>query len=165
MRKHRFDLAVLASLATVVLATLIATEPAWRDRSLHIFVLVLAGLLLIGFVSDTGADTGAERPQSPFAAALSAPGRPESELTDLARVQREVTLATATAYDLHFRLVPALREVAWGRLERAGREPGPDSLGPWWELLRPDRVPTADRFAPGISARDLRALVDYLAMI
>jgi hypothetical protein len=161
MRKHRFDLIVLASLATIVLATLIATEPAWRDRSLHIYVLVLAGLLLIGFVSDTGA----ERPQSAFAAALSAPGRQESELTDLARVQREVTLATATAYDLHFRLVPALREVAWGRLERAGREPSPDSLGPWWELLRPDRVPTADRFAPGISARDLRALVDYLAMI
>ena len=161
MRKHRFDLIVLASLATIVLATLIATEPAWRDRSLHIYVLVLAGLLLIGFVSDTGA----ERPQSAFAAALSAPGRSESELTDLARVQREVTLATATAYDLHFRLAPALREVAWGRLERAGREPGPDSLGPWWEILRPDRVPTADRFAPGISARDLRALVDYLAMI
>jgi hypothetical protein len=161
MRKHRFDLIVLASLATIVLATLIATEPAWRDRSLHIYVLVLAGLLLIGFVSDTGA----ERPPSAFAAALSAPGRPESELADLVRVQREVTLATATAYDLHFRLVPALREVAWGRLERAGREPGPDSLGPWWELLRPDRVPSADRFAPGISARDLRALVDYLAMI
>ena len=153
MRKHRFDLAVLAALATVVLGTLIATEPAWRNRSLHIYVLVLAGLLLIGLVSDTGA----ERPQSAFAAALSAPGRPASELTDLARVQREVTLATATAYDLNFRLVPALREVAWGRLERAGREPGPDSLGPWWELLRPDRVPSADRFAPGISARDLRA--------
>jgi hypothetical protein len=161
MKKHRFDLAVLASLATVVLATLLATEPTWRDRSLHIYVLVLAGLLLIGFVSDTGA----ERPQSAFAAALSAPGRPTGELTDLARVQREVTLATATAYDLNFRLVPALREVAWGRLERAGREPGPDSLGPWWELLRPDRVPTADRFAPGISQRDLRSLVDYLEMI
>lgn len=161
MKKHRFDLAVLATLATVVLGTVIATEPAWRDRSLHIYLLVLAGLLLVGLV----ADTGAERQQSAFAAALSAPGRPESELTDLARVQREVTLATATAYDLHFRLVPGLREVAWGRLERAGREPGPDTLGPWWELLRPDRVPTADRFAPGISERDLRALVDYLEMI
>jgi hypothetical protein len=26
-------------------------------------------------------------------------------------------------------------------------------------------VPTADRFAPGISERDLRALVNYLEMI
>jgi hypothetical protein len=161
MKEHRFDLTVLAGLATVVLAVLIATEPAWRDRSLHIYALVLAGLLLIGLV----AETGAERSQSAFAAALSAPGRPESELIDLARVQREVTLATATAYDLHFRLLPSLREVASGRLERAGREPGPDTLGPWWELLRPDRVPTADRFAPGISEQDLRALVNYLEMI
>jgi hypothetical protein len=161
MKKHRFDLTVLAALATIVLGVLVATEPAWRDRSFHIYALVLAGLLLIGLV----AETGAERRPSAFAAALSVPGRPESELPDLARVQREVTLATATAYDLHFRLVPRLREVAWGRLERAGREPGPDTLGPWWELLRPDRMPTADRFAPGISERDLRALVDYLEMI
>jgi hypothetical protein len=161
MRKHRFDLAVLAAIATVALAALVATEPTWRDRSLHIYALVLAALVLIGLVTDTGA----ERRQSAFASALSAPGRPESELADLGRVQREVTLATASAYDLHFRLVPRLREVAWGRLERAGRQPGPDTLGPWWELLRPDRVPTADRFAPGLSERDLRALIDYLEMI
>jgi hypothetical protein len=161
MRKHVFDLAVLSGVATVVLAALIATEPAWRDRSLHIYLLVIAGLLLIGLV----ADTSAERPQSPLAAALSAPGRPRSELADLARLQRDVTLSTATAHDLYVRLVPALREVAWSRLERAGQKPGADTLGPWWELLRPDGEPTADRFAPGISERDLRALVDYLEMI
>ena len=109
MKKHRFDLTVLAALATIVLAVLVATEPAWRDRSFHIYALVLAGLLLIGLV----AETGAERRPSAFAAALSVPGRPESELPDLARVQREVTLATATAYDLHFRLVP---QIARGRL-------------------------------------------------
>jgi hypothetical protein len=161
MRKHLFDLAALSAVATVVLATLLATEPTWRSRSLHIYLLVIAGLLLIGLV----ADTGAERPKSAFAAALSAHGRPESELADLARAQREVTLATATARDLHVRLIPGLREVAWARCERAGREPGADTLGPWWELLRPDRAPTTDRFAPGISERDLRALVDYLERI
>ena len=39
---------------------------------------------------------------------------------------------------------------------------GPETLGRWWELLRPDREATADRFAPGIRERDLRALVDDL---
>ena len=40
--------------------------------------------------------------------------------------------------------------------------PGPETLGRWWELLRPDREPPADRFAPGISRAELRALVDDL---
>jgi hypothetical protein len=73
-----------------------------------------------------------------------------------------VTLATATAYDLHFRLLPHLREIAQCRLERGGKTSGPDTLGRWWELLRPDRPEPEDRFAPGIKAAELRALVSDL---
>ena len=74
-----------------------------------------------------------------------------------------MTLATASAYDLHFRLLPHLREIAQARLERAGRSPGPDTLGRWWDLLRADRPPPEDRFAKGISQAELRALVSDLA--
>ena len=31
----------------------------------------------------------------------------------------------------------------------AASRPGPDTLGRWWELLRPDRPEPAERFAPG----------------
>ena len=70
-----------------------------------------------------------------------------------------MTLATASAYDLHFRLLPHLREIAQARLERAGADAGPETLGRWWELLRPDRPAPDDRFAPGIREAELRALV------
>ena len=57
------------------------------------------------------------------------------------------------------RLLPHLREIASARLERTGRTPGPDTLGQWWDLLRPDRPEPTDRFARGIREADLRALV------
>jgi hypothetical protein len=161
MRRHLFDLAGLAIVATIVLICIVAAEPSWRDRTLHVYLVVIGGLTLIGLVAE--ATGGHER--SAFATALGERPRPATQLAELARVEREVTLGTATAADLHLRLLPSLREIAWSRLERIGREPGPDTLGRWWELLRPDRLPTLDRFAPGISERDLRALVRDLEMI
>ena len=69
-----------------------------------------------------------------------------------------MTLSIGNAYDLHTRLLPHLREIATARLERRGQRPGPDTLGRWWELLRPDRPEPAERFAPGIpEARPARA--------
>ncbi len=84
---------------------------------------------------------------------------PPPAVPQLARVEREVTLAIGNAYDLHVRLLPHLREVAEARLERTGRTPGPETLGRWWELLRPDRPEPTDRFARGIAPDELRALV------
>jgi len=75
------------------------------------------------------------------------------------QIERAVTLGVANAYDLHQRLLPQLREIAQCRLERSGRTPGPETLGRWWELLRPDRAEPHDRFGPGISQSELRALV------
>ena len=119
---------------------------------------MIGALLLVGLVAEA---TGGHR-RSPFDSALDERTQPPPVLAELARLEREVTLSTATAHDLHFRLLPTLREIAWSRLERSGREPGPDTLGRWWELLRPDREPPADRFARGISEHDLRALVGDL---
>ncbi len=80
-------------------------------------------------------------------------------MPELAKLEREVTLAVGNAYALHSRLLPQLREIADARLERTGRQAGPDTLGRWWELLRPDRPEPADQFAPGIPADELRQLV------
>jgi hypothetical protein len=84
---------------------------------------------------------------------------PDKPLPELEKLNREVTLATASAYDLHFRLLPHLREIAQCRLERNGHTASPETLGRWWELLRPDRPAPEDRFAPGITQADLRALI------
>jgi hypothetical protein len=158
MRRHLFDLAAVAIISTLALAYVVAAQPGRRGIALHIYVTVIGALLLVGLVAEA---TGGHR-RSPFDSALDERAQPPPVLAELARLEREVTLSTATAHDLHFRLLPTLREIAWSRLERTGREPGPDTLGRWWDLLRPDREPPADRFARGISEYDLRALIGDL---
>jgi len=88
--------------------------------------------------------------------------RGDKPLHEVERMTREVTLGAATAYDFHTRLLPQLRQIAQARLERSGRPMSPETLGRWWELLRPDRPAPEDRHAPGISPRELRALVSDL---
>jgi hypothetical protein len=90
----------------------------------------------------------------------------------LARVEREVTLATGTAFDVHFRLRPLLRSVAGGMLLRRGidLERSPDraeaAVGPdVWELIRPDRPPPENRTAGGIALADVERAVDALERI
>ena len=158
MRRHLFDLVAVAIVATLVLAYILGAQPGWRSVGVHVYVVVIGALMLVALVSEAA---GGHR-RSAFAAALDERGRPEPTLAELARLERDVTLSTATAHDLHFRLLPILREIAWSRLERAGREPGPETLGRWWILLRPDREPPADRFSTGIPEHELSALVGDL---
>jgi hypothetical protein len=123
-----------------------------------VYLLFLGALLMLVVISSVGAALPRSR-RSELTLALDERAAPATTLPQLAKVEREVTLALGSAYDLHARLLPDLREIATARLERSGRRPGPDTLGRWWELLRPDRPEPPDRFAPGIRAEDLRALV------
>jgi hypothetical protein len=104
-------------------------------------------------------DAVARRRRSGFDAALTAPAEQATRIPGLERMEREVTLGRASSFDLHFRLLPHLREIAAARLEREGKAPSAETLGRWWELLRPDRPAPDDRFAPGIPEDELRALV------
>jgi hypothetical protein len=160
VRRHLFDLVVLGAVATIVAGYIVAAQPGWRDVAAHVWIIVVGALLLGGLVASTGDTTPSLR--SPLDRVLADRGRTESRPAEVARLEREVTLGAGAAYDLHYRLIPTLREIAWARLERTGRVPGPDTLGRWWELLRPDREPPSDRFARGIDERELRALVDDL---
>ena len=74
-------------------------------------------------------------------------------------LEREVTLGDATAYDLHLRLLPHLREIAQCRLERAGRDAGPGDARPLVGAAAPRPRAAGDRFAAGLPQRELRALV------
>jgi uncharacterized membrane protein len=161
MRRHLLDLAVLCIGGSIVAGYLAASQPGLRNVILHGYVFVVGGLVMLGVIAAAG-DAVPRRRRSDFERALTESEPEKPSIADLQRMERHVTLAAASAYDLHVRLLPQLREIAQCRLERSGRTPGPETLGRWWELLRPDRPEPDDRFASGISQSELRALVAAL---
>jgi len=165
VKRHLFDLVVLLVLSSVVAGYLLLAEASWRDVILRVYVFVVGALAMLALVAAAG-DAVPRRRQSELELALRGGARPKPKpLHELEKLQREVTLSCAAAADLHYRLLPQLREIAQARLERVGREPGPETLGRWWELLRPDRPAPHDMFAPGIKLDELRALVRDLERI
>lgn len=161
MRKHLFDFVVLLVIASVVTAYLALSEPSWRSIVLRAYVFALGGLSMLALLAAAG-DAVPKLRRSDLDLALSAAAERQRRLPELEKLEREVTLATASAYDLHYRLLPHLREIAEARLARTGKAAGPDTLGEWWELLRPDREPPEERFGSGITVTRLRALVQEL---
>lgn len=88
---------------------------------------------------------------------------------DLARLERLVTLGGSSAFDLHYRLRPAVREIAAGVLLRRGVELDDQPaqaralLGEQaWSLVRPDREPPHDRQGRGIEPAQLEAVLQGL---
>ena len=158
MKRHWLDVAVLFVLSTVACVYVSLQLPGDRRIAVHVYLLFLGALLMLVVVSAVGAAVPRAR-RSDLAAALDERPEPVGPVPQLAKMEREVTLAIGNAYDLHTRLLPHLREIAAARLERHGQRPGPDTLGRWWDLLRPDRPEPSERFAPGIAERELRALV------
>jgi hypothetical protein len=80
----------------------------------------------------------------------------ERPIADLLRLERELSMASARQFDLHYRLRPILRDVAAARLERrgldldSGRPVVQELLGDeLFELTAPDREPPNNRLAPG----------------
>lgn len=164
MRKHWLDVAVLFVLSSGACTYVALQVPGERRVAIHIYLLFLGALLMLVIVSGVSAAAPRVR-RSDLAAALDERPAPARQVSQLSKVEREVTLAIGNAYDLHTRLLPHLREIAAARLERRGQRPGPDTLGRWWELLRPDRPEPSERFAPGIPEPELRALVADLEAI
>ena len=162
-------LAPLPALATIAVDAVIAFVPGRTELALHIYLLVLATLAL-GWLVTVLRHAHPPASTSPFDLGLRERGRAFQSLPELARLEREVTLATTTAFDVHFRLRPVLRRIAERTLQaRRGveldRDPATSSrlLGAeLWELVRPDREPPADRAAPGLDLRSLGRMVAAL---
>ena len=106
---------------------------------------------------------GRHASNSSFDAALRREQRPQERLPELARLEREVTLAASSSFDRHYRLRPIAREIAGGLLaarrgvvldqepERSRALLGEET----WSLVRPDLEPPHDRYGPGIQAAEL----------
>lgn len=158
MKHVRLDIVAWLVLAGIAFLIVALAVPGDRRIEVHVLVLAVGAILMSAAISAvTGAVPHGRR--SELTRALDAKRPEPPEVDDLLRMTRIVTLGVGNAQELHMRLLPLLRDIAATRLERAGRRPGPDTLGRWWELLRPDREPPADRFGPGLRESELRALV------
>jgi len=159
--------AELAVLATVLFVVLFVYEPISTELTFDFLFLTAGGLalmLLVDSVRTAAPRTG----RSGFEAALRA--RPPGDLppSQLATIERRVELGVTRAADLHFHLRPMLREIAGARLaarhgcgvdDRQGQAALGDEA---WEIVRTDRPPPDDRFAPGIAAAELGRILDRL---
>jgi hypothetical protein len=159
--RYRLDLIVLLVIATGITLYVSLAVPGDRTLAVHVYFLAVGGIAILTLLGGVGSATP-RRGRSDLRRALDEPETAQAPISELARFEREVTLGVANAQDLHMRLLPQLREIAQARLERAGKRPGPETLGRWWDLLRPDRPAPHDRFARGISERDLQNLVTDL---
>jgi hypothetical protein len=128
----------LTALTAGVLGLAWLLAPGWLELELDIFILVVGGIALVDVVILLRDAYPLENVPE-IAAALEHEAEPSQRPPQLERLERELTMATATAFDLHARLRPHLRE-----------------------LVRPDRLPPANRHAEGIPPAELRRAVEAL---
>jgi hypothetical protein len=139
-----------------------ATAARWRADALDALDRLWAWLHRAGGVvrATTAFDRAAERGGPP----------PPEPPPDQLRARRTVTFAVRSAGDVHARLRPELAEVVASRLAVGhgldlAADPGAAErlVGPeLWELVRPDRQPPDDSFAPGLPLARIEALLDQV---
>jgi len=161
--------AVAAGLAAALVAII---RPGDRSLVLDVYLLFTGGLVLVLLVA-AAARALPRAGRSRFEQALRQLPRKSARPEGLLMLERRVLLATETAFEVHYRLRPTLREVAAYRLSAHrgidldhDAEAARAALGPEaWELVRPDRPPPPDRLARGRRLAELRAAVDALERI
>ena len=158
-------------LAVPVVVALVAARmisPGRRELELDVFVLVLGGLGLAVLAAELGrlAPTAGE---SLVEQALEPEPPEERPIADLLRLERELSMASARQFDLHYRLRPVLRDVAAARLEQrgidldSGRPVVQELLGDeLFELTALDREPPKNRLAPGPGVEGLDRTISRL---
>lgn len=157
----------LAGLATVTLIVLRSVFPGRAALELDVYVLVVGALAILTAVLAGQRAIPVSR-TSAIAEALERSPVEAVRPPDLERTERLVTMGTATAFDLHYRLRPILSEVAEQRLgDRRGiglDDPAAEQeLGEaLWEVVRPDRATPSQRYAPGLDPETLRASIARL---
>lgn len=146
----------IASIPTCGLVGALLVAPGRAELEIHVWLLTMLALALLLALASMRAALPPRR--SAFDEALAPRAAVAARPASLAKVERELSMATDTAFDVHYRLRGALRPVASGLLlARAGvdldRQPdrarallGDEA----WELLRADRPSPLDRTGNGI---------------
>ena len=164
--RHAAHLGRFPFFLTLLLIVAVVFLPGRAEFVVRVYVLLLAVFVLAHLLARLRASLP-ERRTSPVDAALNRRPRPALRVPELERIEREVTLGQSTSFDLHFRLRPTLRRIAYELLRArrgidldANPEAARRALGDeTWELVRVDREPPHDRFAKGIDLESLRHVV------
>ena len=157
-----------AVVATILVIVARMIWPGRQELELDVFVLALGTLGLIVLSAEVRRIAPAAD-ESLLETALD-PEPPEVQpIAELNRLDRELTMGSTRAFDLHYRLRPVLREIASARLERrgmildSGSAAVQDALGEeLWELTAPDREPPDNRLAPGAGLEKLDRTITRL---
>jgi hypothetical protein len=158
----------LAVVAVIALVAARMISPGRRELELDVFVLVLGGLGLLVLAAELG--RLAPTAEKSFVEQALEPEPPEERpIAGLLRLERELSMASARQFDLHYRLRPVLRDVAVARLEQrgidldSGRPVVQELLGDeLFELTAPDREPPKNRLAPGPGVEGLDRTISRL---
>jgi hypothetical protein len=160
-------LLVVPTLAFLVVAAFL---PGRLELAARVYALVVCAAALVVVLRALRSAYPPERPLRPRAGSRAGRRRRPPELD---RVEREVALGVAGAFELHFRLAPRLRAIAGGLLlarRRISLDDEPEAaravLGAaTWELVRANRPPPEDRLGRGIPQAELIRTVDILGRI
>ncbi len=156
-----------ALVPTIGLAVGVAVLPARADLFVHVWITVSLTLLLaVGL--ETLREQVPARP-SEFETATRGGATGAARPAALATLERQVTTATASAYDVHHRLRPLLSPLATEFLATHHVDPARhpararELLGdPLWSVVDPARPAPHDRSAPGLRGDALPAMLDRL---
>jgi hypothetical protein len=158
----------VALVPTIAFVVVVLALPDRRELALHVWLLAVLAVVLVAALR------AIRVAHPPAPSRFDAPGARHEDapagFASLARLEREVSMATASAFDVHVRLRPTLRIVAAGLLlVRRGidldRSPARAraALGDeTWDLVRGDRRPPEDGRAPGVDLIALDRVVSSL---
>jgi hypothetical protein len=152
------------AVATLALAVALGLQPISVDRILSAYVLVLAAIAMAALTRVLRSASELP-PPSDFEHALRRRVSVKMRPPELIRVEREITLGVSSAWQLHTRLAPMLREVAAARGVDFARRPDEAREllgGETYDLVRPDRAVPDDRAAPGVPFARVRTAVESL---
>jgi hypothetical protein len=157
-----------ATLATIGLYVARVAAPGRHEFELDVYILVL-GLIALLAVTSWLHEVAPPAGRSEFEKALRHEPPEPPRIAELDRLEREVYMGAARAFDLHYRLRPVVREIAAGRLERRGLrlDSGSDVVRELlgeelWELARHDREPPGNRQGPGPGLEEVRLTIEQL---
>ena len=172
VRRAVIEAAAVAAAAGVVVALVAVIAPGRWQLAVDGYLLFVGALFLLALTRATHALTAGEPSELERRLDRRRPRRRAvrgDQLPELARVERELVMASAAAFDFHRRLRPLLRDVADHRLRRRGvfldEQPAQAQalLGEdLYDLVRPDRPVPDDRHGPGLAVAEVASVVDRL---
>lgn len=165
IRRARGIVQVLAA-PTVALVLVLAFLPGRATVAIRLYALLVAAVLVVVALRALGR---AIPPVAPLPVGRGSARRPQTPAA-LGRLEDEIALGVASAYDYHHRLRPRLHGLTEGLLaarRRIALDREPDearrALGEsTWELVRADRRLPEDRLSPGPSHSALADAVTTL---